>query len=89
MMTTTETILRIAIADSYTKFCWGYLSEHPASVRELHEASGVEDWWPIKAGLDTLKRMGLIVLTDVGAALTEFGKRVRDVQAATRELRAV
>ncbi len=89
MMSTAETVLRITIADPYTRFCWGYLSQHPASVRELHEASGAEDWWPIKAGLETLKRMRLIDLTDVGASLTEFGKRVRDVQAATRELKAV
>ncbi|MBA7593153.1 hypothetical protein ES703_00070 [subsurface metagenome] len=89
-MSTADTIFRIAIADPYVKFSWGYLSERErASTREVHEASGVDNWWPIKAGLDTLKQMKLVEERDEVWSLTEFGKRVRDVQAATRELRVV
>ncbi|GAH92059.1 unnamed protein product [marine sediment metagenome] len=50
-------------------------------VRELREIySTTGDWWPIKEGLEELKRMGLAEEKDNVWDLTTFGKKVRDVQ---------
>ncbi|GAI88543.1 unnamed protein product, partial [marine sediment metagenome] len=88
-MSIAETIFRLAVAGPYARFCWGYLSERErAPVTEIHDASKT-DWWPVKAGLDELKRMGLAEVKDDVWSLTDFGRKVRDVQRTMAGVRVV
>ena len=88
-MSIAETIFRLAAASPYTRFAWDYLSSREsAPIREVHEASKT-DWWPIKAGLDELKRMGLVGVKDDVWSLADFGRKVRDVQRTMAGVRVV
>lgn len=90
MTSIAETIFKIAAAGPYTQFAWGYLVKHESSsIRDIHDASKVEDWWPIKAGLDELKLMGLVEERDEIWSLTDLGRKVGEVQRTVSEVRAI
>ena len=86
-----EAVALLAMADPFTRFCWEHLLAHgSAAVRELVEASGSAEWWPVKAGLEVLRRNGLAEEDRTGRwRLTEFGRRVRDVSVELRSLPVV
>ncbi|GAI66341.1 unnamed protein product [marine sediment metagenome] len=77
----TDALAQIPLATEYAQFAWKCLKQRPAMVREILDLySGTEDWWPIKEGLEELKRMGLAEAKDNVWDLTTFGIKVRDVQ---------